>query len=200
MLPAYYTRSPTLPTLKLTHTHTQTQTASHSLVLSSALLSRSVALFQAAAAAARCYSPSTATSAATETAGAAARHLLVGRAHNSFCGFIVCLCPFVLPCKCADKNKICKTLNESRYTHAHSCKLCVCVLAYIVVVRSLIIYIFCMASVFCLFSLYFLVVVGSCFCSCLHYISFVRESVRVCLPVCALGECVYVFCLHLCCG
>lgn len=117
-LPACYARSPTLSTLTLSHTHR------HSVSLPCfglsvmlwlcLLLSRSVALFQAAAA--RCYSPSAATPAAT----AAARHLLVGRAHNSFCGFIVCLCPFVLPCKCADKNKICKTLNESRYRHTHA--------------------------------------------------------------------------------
>lgn len=180
--------------------HTSTQTASHSLVSSSALLSRSVALFQAAAAAARCYSPSTATPAATATA--AARHLLVGRAHNSFCGFIVCLCPFVLPCKCADKNKICKTLNESRYTHtdththAHSC---VCILAYIVVVPSLIIYIFCMASVFACSHCMFLLLLARVFAR-VYIIFHLSERLYVCVWVCALGECVYVFCLHLCCG
>lgn len=70
---------------------------------------------------------------------------------------------------------------------------------YIVVVASLIIYIFCMASVFACFHCIFLLLLARVFtrvCIIFH----LSESLYICMWVCTLGECVYVFCLHLCCG
>lgn len=69
--------------------------------------------------------------------------------------------------------------------------------AYIVValVASLIIYIFCMASVFFLAFIFFLpVVVGSCFCSCVCIIFHLTERVymRACVHVCALWVSVFM--------
>lgn len=111
-------------------------------------------------------------------------------AHNSFCGFIVCLCPFVLPCKCADKNKICKTFNESRYrhtgTHTHTLtRVCVCLRVHCCCSRCLFNYLHILHGE-CIFScFYFLcllklrVVVASCFCSCVRIIFHLTR--RVCV-------------------